>query len=302
MASLPRLFIDKLFLTIPLEPRRGEDVLERLQVSVAWREDLSRPPRDWRYCSEYELDAPNGETVTLYADPRARGTNFLKLEYSPNNIGDAGSAVLSAHLHEILGRSYRRLFYAGFVRRIDLAFDAPRISPHDLWVQDRRTRKTESAIIRGRDLQTETIILGYDTTRQLIVYDKMQEQAKKRRQPLRRHAASLTRIEYRYEKGKYRLDEQYCRMRRPLHNFWIRRYAPIAGLSPALSRAVFDALRLRGGTANPRALRPQPNEDLTQYESAFLRWDTWDLLPLIWSQARDRIDELLPPIRLRRDG
>lgn len=292
MPTLPHLFVDWLDLTIPIPAERIADVQQRLDDAEHWRDDISAERRRGRYRYAYKIElpdqfpdeAPERSRITIKSGPRRDSGNYLKLTYSPNNAGDAGRVLIANFLRHMLGDDFRSLFYAGSVDRIDISFDVRDIHVRDLWVIDIRDRPRKSAIIRGRDLDTETLYFGYKTTRQLIVYDKAAEQ------DLPRGGTPWTRIEYRYSKGDYRLGELHARLRdNPFNGFLIRTYAPLrAPICPVMSRAIFDALRIRGSGRDR-----QPGDDLTRHSERFHYWPTWTRRNRIWSQLPERINQLL---------
>lgn len=289
---MPTLFIDWLELTIPIEAERIADVQQRLDDAERWCDGISaeRGRGRYRYVYKIELpvqypdEAPERSRITIQSSPRTNAGSYLKLTYSPNNAGEAGRTLLTGFLQCVLGGDFRNLFYAGTVNRADISFDVHRIPIRDLWVRDVRDRPRKSAIVRGRDLQAETLYFGFKTSRQLIVYDKGAEQGRPR------DAIPWTRIEYRYAKGDYRLGELYTRLRgSPFDGFVIRRYVQLpAPIEPAISRAIFDALRLRGDRRGGEI-----DQDLSRYSDAFPYWRTWTRRNSIWIQLQGRIDELL---------
>lgn len=282
MVQPPRLFIDKLSLTIPIPTEGVQETEERL-AALERRSDAVRGFQErGRYRTRYALSLDSGELVNIWTGARNEGARGLKIEYSPERIGDTGREELTRILRAILRRGYRRLFYAGSVQRIDMTFDVRRVPITDLYFVDHRAGPPARAIIQSAGRSGETLYLGYNATRQLIVYDKNAEQGRtEARTP-------WTRVEYRYTKGDYRLGELHDHLRNPYSQFTVRRYRALPGSSTELSRAIFDALRLRGTAAEVR-----PGTSLARYAEQLPYWPTWTRNRLIWAQLRTRIDELL---------
>ena len=289
-ASLPRLFIDWLELTIPIPDERAADVQHGLDDFENWGTTLNaRPPRG-RYRNRYVIELPNPDgmqprkrnEINVQSEGTARRGNFLKLTYSPNNAGDVGRELLTMILREVIGRDFRELFYAGNVNRADFSFDAYRVPLRDLWVRDRRGGNRKSAIVRGHNQQVETIYLGYGkNVRQLIVYDKGVQRGRPR------GSTSWLRFEYRYNKGDYTLGDLYSHLGNPFDGFSVHKYRPLdAPHTPEQSRSIFDALRLRGRG-------DQSDCDLSRYVEEFRPWYIWLRVGTIWTQLRRRIDELI---------
>lgn len=159
----------------------------------------------------------------------------------------------------------------------------------DLWFQDLRNPRKPSAIIRGGDLQTETLYFGYKASRQLIVYNKNQEQGRPRT------ATPWLRIEYRYNKGDYRLCDLFEHLRNPFDGFVVRRYAPQAA-TLRNARQLFEACCLCG-IERVIASAPEPERvQLRASINSFPYWETWTRRHSIWNQLRHRIAELLPVV------
>ena len=141
---------------------------------------------------------PGGGTITIKAEPEKQASNYLKLEYKPEQIGTEGARTLVQYLRFVLGETYREDFYQGNVNRLDATFDIHRMSIENFWAEDSRDIM-KIALIRGKLRRIETIYLGYNSGRQLYVYDKKAEIIECG------HDASINtpwmRLEYRYVKG-----------------------------------------------------------------------------------------------------
>lgn len=293
MRPLPRLFIDTLELTIAVGEQLQSYVQERLEdASEGWPDNLIITTSRGRYRYRYELTAPNGNHITIKAQPRIRRDNYLKLEYSPDKVGPEGAALLASYLEFILGSNYRDDFYQGRVNRLDATFDVRRVPIDEYWIEDKRTSK-ESAFIFGDSQQLETIYLGYKTDRQFYIYDKIAEIES--RDESVSSSVPWVRFEYRCVNADYPLGDMYRRMKNPYDNFVIRRYAPLPDqMSELQSRLLFDACRLRGKNG---LLNHIPEEEWEAVESAIKAFPyatIWKRRKAIWVQLRDRIDELLP--------
>jgi hypothetical protein len=290
--ALPRLFIDWLDLTIAVEPERQSGVQERLSdASERWPDNLTNPPARGRYRYRYTLSAGNGHSITIKAQPTSSAANYLKLEYSPENIGAEGTELLASYLSFVLGPEFRDDFYRGQANRVDITFDVRRLALHDLWITDTRLPAKASAIIRGPDLQAETLYFGYKSYRQLIVYDKNAERGRPR------NTIPWIRFEYRYGKGDYPLCDLLTGLKpkNPFHSFEVRRFARLPQPNSLLqSRLLFDACRLRGRESVIASVPESEREQLRQAISSFPPWKIWARRNTIWNTLRQRIAELLP--------
>lgn len=293
MSSLPRLFIDTLELTIPVDEGRKQVVQERLDdASERWPDNLISLPARRPYARRYQLDMPGGGTITIKAEPEKQASNYLKLEYKPEQIGTEGARTLAQYLRFVLGETYREDFYQGNVNRLDATFDIRRVSIENFWVEDSRD-KMKSALIRGKSRRIETIYLGYKSRREFYVYDKKAEKEGRGRDVSIN--TPWVRFEYRYVKGDYPLGDLYERMGNPYDKFVIKRYAPIPYLMENHhSRWLFDACRLRGSGQVLDAMPENLRGDTEAAMRAFPYANCWLRRRAVWSQLRERIEELLP--------
>ncbi len=295
MPTLPRLFIDTLELTIPVDDDQKEAVQDRLNdASEHWLDSLTSHPPQGRYAYRYKLEVPNGGIITIKAAPGRQTANYLKLEYKPDQIGADGTTALAEYLAFVLGETYREDFYLGNVNRIDITFDVRRVPIEDFWVEDNRVGM-KSALIRGKSKNLETIYLGYKSRREFYAYDKKAEI--EGRGGAVSSKIPWVRFEYRYVSGDYPLGDLYARLTNPYQNFVVRRYKPIPRLlEDHLSRWLFDACRMRGGrqvlATTPEHLR----EDVDAAIKAFRLANFWKGRLALWGQLRERIQDLLPHV------
>lgn len=294
MPTLPRLFIDTLELTIPVDDDQKEAVQDRLNdASEHWLDSLTSHPPQGRYAYRYKLEVPNGGIITIKAAPARQTANYLKLEYKPEQIGADGASVLADYLSFVLGDTYSADFYRGSVNRIDITFDVRRVPIENYWIEDRRVGM-KSALIRGKSQNLETVYLGYKSRREFYAYDKKAEMEGRGRPVSSK--ISWVRFEYRYLSGDYPLGDLYRRLKNPYDNFLIRRYAPISHLmEDHLSRWLFDACRLRGIKhvldAIPDGLRDEASAAIKAFPCAAF----WLRRRAVWHQLDALVGELLPP-------
>ena len=295
MRPLPRLFIDTLELTIPVDEDQKQAVQDRLNdASERWLDSLTSHPPQGRYAYRYKLEVPNGGIITIKAAPARQTANYLKLEYKPDQIGADGTTALAEYLAFVLGETYREDFYLGNVNRIDITFDVRRVPIEDFWVEDNRVGM-KSALIRGKSKNLETIYLGYKSRREFYAYDKKAEIEG------RGEAVSSkipwVRFEYRYVSGDYPLGDICRKLKNPYDNFLIRRYAPISHLmEDHISRWLFDACRLRGQKQVLGAMPDGLREEASAAIKAFPHAAFWRRRRAVWHQLNARIDELLPSV------
>lgn len=172
MPRLPRLFIDKLAITIPLEGARGADVRQTINDSFEWTDCISPAnPRSRRYPDNFSFTTPDDHVASLFLRAGGGRNNHLRLEYSPNNFGESGRALLGDFLRNILGDDYLADVQGARLTRLDVAFDVRRIPLKDLMIIDLRSRK--SSIIRGKQGEAESYYFPFKGTNQLCVYDKL---------------------------------------------------------------------------------------------------------------------------------
>lgn len=307
MPRLPRLFIDTLHITIPITPVERELAVQaRLDEIESWSDDVTGEElRRGRYRLKYVLIVPNGEKIRIFARPResdaARAErqrnnrsprNYLKIEYSPEKIRPEGKAILFERLATILGSTYSEDFRHARVDRADFTFDIRRTKLCDLWIEDTKDRK--SNMIRGEDLNIQTLYFGYQASRSLIVYDKREEREAAGRPSST--TAAWVRFEYRYSKSNYHLDEIARRLRNPFKHFVVRQYREIPDLMSNMhSRLLFDACRLHGSA---HVLDKSAAEDRANIQAAIdafpLRINLREPVNAIWDQLGAVIDDLVP--------
>ena len=250
MPPLPRLFIDKLAITIPLEGTRGEEVHQAVVDSAErWCDFISLASfRNRSYLGQYRFTTPEGHSATLLLEPRNRRNNYFKLEYSPNNFGESGRALLGDYLREVLGDGYLADIQGAKLTRLDVAFDVRRIPLKDLMIIDLRSRK--SSIIRGKQGEAESYYFPFKGTNQLCVYDKLKEMADTGEPPpSNRRPAEWIRFEYRYRRLKgYTLGDVVGRMENPFRdNFDVKQFGLTdASMNAERLRMFFDGCRLAG--------------------------------------------------------
>ena len=295
MRPLPRLFIDTLELTSPVDDDQKEAVQDRLNdASEHWLDSLTSHPPQGRYAYRYKLEVPNGGIITIKAAPGRQTANYLKLEYKPDQIGADGTTTLAEYLAFVLGETYREDFYLGNVNRIDITFDVRRVPIEDFWVEDNRVGM-KSALIFGKSKNLETIYSGYKSRREFYAYDKKAEI--EGRGGAVSSKIPWVRFEYRYVSGDYPLGDICRRLKNPYDNFLIRRYASISHLmEDHLSRWLFDACRLRGLKHVLDAMPDGLRDEVSAAIKAFPCAEFWLRRRAVWHQLNARIDELLPPV------
>ncbi|MCK7471703.1 MAG: hypothetical protein MZU95_13715 [Desulfomicrobium escambiense] len=262
--------------------------------------------RKTRYRMKYVLTLPNGEKINILAQPReseaARAErlrnnrpprNYLKLEYSPEKIRPEGKAILFERLATILGDTFREDFRRGRVDRADFTFDIRRTKLCNLWIEDTKGRKSD--MIRGEDLNIQTLYFGYKSNRFLTVYDKREEREAAGGRPSST-TTQWIRFEYRYAKGNYTLDEITGPLRNPFKHFVVRKYREVPDLMPnTYSRLVFDACRLHGSA---HVLDKSAAEDRAAIQAVIdsfpLHIDLREPVNAIWDQLGAVIDDLVP--------
>lgn len=299
MPRIPRLFIDKLAITIPLQGFRGEEVHQAVaDSSEQWCDFISLASfRNRGYRGQYRFTTPDGHAAALLLQPRNPRNNYFKLEYSPNNFGESGRALLGEYLREILGDGYLADVQGAKLTRLDVAFDVRRVSLKDLMIIDLRRRK--SSIIRGKQGEAESYYFPFKGTNQLCVYDKLQEITDMNEPtPSNRRPAKWIRFEYRYRRLKnYTLGDIVGRMVSPFRsNFDVKQFGLTeAHLDAERLRMFFDGCRLAGVDS---VLEEIP--DHGSREIFILAYRTfpvptfWLRRTSIWAGFRAAIDSALP--------
>lgn len=287
----PRLFIDKLSLTVPVAAEREASVSDRISVaSERWPGlVVELDPRHTRYGRHFKLSITHASAIHVFAEPQRRTDNFLKIEYSPNNVGLDGARALAVYLRFILGPSFVEDFHSGNVNRFHVGFDIHRIRLEDLLIVHDRSAK--SAIIRGKTSEVETLIFSYRGTHQLVVYDKRRE----REESGRGGETSIpwVRFEYRYNKGDYCLDGIWRQLRNPFNRFTVRRFEAPNGTDRFRARLLFDACRLSGIDHLLRNHDEPAGESGEAMLNRFPVASFWTRRTSIWMQLKERVETLL---------
>lgn len=299
MSNYPALFVDKLAITIPLEGLRGEEVHQAVTDSAyEWSEFISLASlRNRSYLGQYKFNTLEGSEAVLLLQPRNRRHNYFKLEYSPNNFGEAGRAVLGEYLREILGDAYLEDILNAKLTRLDVAFDVRRLHLKDLLIVDLRGGK--SSIIRGRrGGDAESYYFPFKGTNQLCVYDKLQEITDTQGpSPRNRRRAPWVRFEYRYRRlTRYTLGNVVGRMENPFQNFEVKHFGMTeARVNAEHLRMLFDGCRLAGVKS---ILEEIP--DAAARDTLALAYRTfpvptfWRRRTSIWGGLRRAIENALP--------
>lgn len=299
MPRYPALFIDTLAITLPLGEQRGREVHEAVIESHHhhWADYISPGRFAIRgYRGNYEFVTPKGSKAKLFLQPTKPRNNEFRLEYSPNNFGDDGRALLGDYLRDILGAGYLEDILNAKLTRLDVAFDVPRIRLKDLLIVDLRGSK--SSIIRGIEGEPESYYFPYDSTNQILVYDKLQETIEREGLSTAGHVrARRVRFEYRYSKMKnYTLDTVVGRMQSPYKHFDVRRFVPTEARVPnERQRIFFDACRLSGVDSVLNEIPDIATRQrlLTNYR-AFPTPEFWKRRTSIWGGLRNAIENALP--------
>lgn len=297
MSSYPTLFIDKLGITIPLEGQRGQEVQEAVIDSAErWGDYIALASlRNRSYLGQYKFSTPEGINAVLLLQPRNRRNNYFKLEYSPNNFGDAGRALFGEYLREILGDTYLEDILSANLTRLDVAFDVRRLRLKDLLIVD--TRGGKSSIIRNGQGEAESYYFPFNGTNQLCVYDKLQETIDKLGSPPPNHKrAQWIRFEYRYRRlSRYTLGTLRGRMENPFRNFEVRQFAPNPAIDTERLRLFFDGCRMAGVDS---VLEEIP--DIATRDRLFAAYRTfpvptfWQRRTSIWGGLPGAIENALP--------
>ena len=297
MPRYPTLFIDKLGITIPLEGQRGQEVHQAVIDSAErWGDYIALASlRNRSYLGQYKFSTREGTNAVLLLQPRNRRNNFFKLEYSPNNFGDAGRTLLGEYLREILGDTYLDDILSANLTRLDVAFDVRRLRLKDLLIVD--TRGGKSSIIRNGQGEAESYYFPFNGTNQLCVYDKLQETIDKQGASLPNHKrAQWIRFEYRYRRlSRYTLGSLRGRMENPFRNFEVRQFAPTPGLNAEHVRLFFDGCRLAGLDSILEEIPDIATRDrLSAAYRAFPVPAFWQRRTSIWGGLPDAIENALP--------
>lgn len=299
MPRVPQLFIDKLAITIPLEGTRGEQVHQTVRDQTErWCDFISLASfRNRGYRGQYRFALENDHSAALLLEPRNQRNNYFKLEYSPNNFGDDGRALLGEYLRDILGDGYLTDIRNARLTRLDVAFDVRRMRLKDLMIIDLRNRK--SSIIRGRQGEAESYYFPFKGTNQLCVYDKLQEQIDINGPLLaNRKPAEWIRFEYRYRRlNGYTLGDVVGRMQNPFaDNFDVRQFGTTeAQLDAERLRMFFDACRLAGVESILEEIPELHMKD--SYRLAYRTFPVpyfWQRRTSIWAGFRAAIENALP--------
>ena len=298
MARYPTLFIDKLAITIPLEGQRAQEVHEAVIDSAErWGDYIALASlRNRSYRGQYKFSTPEGSNAVLLLEPINRRNNYFKLEYSPNNFGEGGRALLGEYLREILGGTYLDDILSAKLTRLDVAFDVRRLRLKDLLIVD--TRGGKSAIIRGGQGEPESYYFPFKGTNQLCVYDKLQETIDKQGPPPPNHKqAQWVRFEYRYRRlSRYTLGDVVGRMENPFRNFEVKQFGAMAvHINTERLRMFFDGCRMAGVESVLEEIPDSATRD--RLFSAYRAFPTpafWQRRTSIWGGLPSAIENALP--------
>ena len=303
------LFVDKLNVNIPI-PENRIPAVEQQALNVPDIFDgylhLAGTIRTG-YQDHYKL-GPHGDKkrqVDIFIAPRRVTSSYLKIDYSPVNVRETGRILLGRYLHHLLGDTWLEDFRQGHLTRIDLAFDARRVAIENLLIEDYAPRD-KSMLYRGEAGEVETYYFPNKGNKQLVVYDKPQEQIDTGQvlpSPNHRRAA-VTRFEYRIRGLRgYTLEnfiERYSRYENPFNDYFVKKFATVTmdRMTPESQRLFFDACRFRGRENVLAGMKDESIREACQayYEALqppefFLR-RMW-----LWSGLRHALDGALPTLR-----
>jgi len=249
------LFVDTISIVVRIDANRAEVVTEQLNnASERFFPYLTlKNPLNNR-TQWYRLSIEEHRIADIFFTLRSGRNSSLRFEYSANNLGEAGRVTFREFLQNILGETWEDDMRNGQLNRIDLAFDAPRITMKDLLIVDIQGRK--SAYVRGEGGEVETYYSPFDGTKpknkQLIVYDKSQERSDNRTTRVHRTRYRVTRFEYRQKELRgYSLNtltEKQARRGNPLEVYAVMAFDIIDSSDATTDeqRLFFDACRIRG--------------------------------------------------------
>jgi len=250
MRTLPKLFVDKLSLTIPIVASRHEVIRAQLADAVSWSQHLyGADARNSRYRDKYRISIEDQGVADIFVNPQNDAANFMRIEYSPNNLGEVGRRLLGAYLQAVLGSEWRADLMGSRVTRTDWAIDIHRTWLDDLLVVDLRPRRNKTAIYRGLSGAIETYYSPHKGTNQFRIYDKLQALKDDRgaAPAPRKIEGAIVRFEYSQRKIKYPLASIAGRVENPFHHLEVKKFAIVEStIPPDYQRLFFDACRLRG--------------------------------------------------------
>ena len=100
-----------------------------------------------RYRFSYLLSTPNGEGIQIEAQPTREGYNYIRVEYSPDQIGPEGAECLADYLSNVLGTAYQDSFYGGRLQKMVVSFELYDVELGDLWIYRTGSREKQTSLI-----------------------------------------------------------------------------------------------------------------------------------------------------------
>lgn len=283
--AIPLISIDHMVLTISIDPEQQKEVQRRMDHALTLFPNRleNKKPRG-RYKNGYEFTVSPDTVINVEANPAREGYNYLKLSYSPANLGQCGTELLVNYLREIVGETYRNEFFGGRLQCITLSFNLQDVSLDDLLIERFRGRDKRIALILDADSDMNSVCVGYDSKRRLVFTQAACDSDE-----------PCVRVEYIHDKGTYALSDFFDQLDNPLRSLTIRRYAPMPEMDGVQSRLLFDACRLGG---RDRVLDMYPEDERENLKAAIMRGfpmvNESKLKLSLWAQLRGEIGALLP--------
>jgi len=224
------LFVDTLSVTIQLPINRRIFVDEQMTYVNEWSfcNLLFLDATKTGYREFYRLEINGTRIADVFIRPNRVCNNYIRIEYSPRNVGEEGRSIIAIFLEFVLGATWLEDFCNGNLTRIDLAVDVPHLSLNSLIIKDVRSNK-KSQLIRGFSEKLETYYFPPNGNKQMLVYNKLQERLDRgiiQKRPDRLFA-NKTRFEYRQRSLKgYSLSNFHRKQnkRNPFRHFKIKKF------------------------------------------------------------------------------
>lgn len=199
------LFIDKISLTLDVPKQKQIEIVSKLKILNDNHGLYFKHSSTYKYSVNISLDdiMGNPSKIIFQCAPTTANKNkkirFIRVEWNPSKIN---SSVVKSTLNQILPGIFHSLQSEGNITRIDLATDIKHVKPGNLLFYYPYIQCSQNYFKSGR---IESAYLGTkDSDRQIVLYDKKEEQKKKNKKlpfPYPLPLLDLTRLEIRIRKA-----------------------------------------------------------------------------------------------------
>ncbi len=247
--NISKIFIDGLSITLPIGSKAEENAIikcfKEKELLDSWGYTGTHK-KGYDYYAYPIVNEATDDKLFLQCSPSSGQKNFFRIEFNPSKVDMSEVRIL---MNQLLAGGYKQLVEYGRITRVDVAFDASRISPHQLLFHVPQFSIGKCYYKSGN---VQSVYLGCDESEnQYVVYDKNahiqynnQKKKEKFKAPVPVHG--LTRIEYRYRPDKPFMLKELLTIKNPFNNLKLTAYPQSLVSKDSLFRLLLAVSRFQG--------------------------------------------------------